>query len=806
MTMLQLPLLLAPLALGTEAGTVLSAAGTVSSHAGSGPPAAATAPAGRFDAPRALAAPVDPSRLAVLMPGAAGDGELARAAAESVGFAVGTATRMTSGGWFVITLEAGEIADPSRLAELSSGAAVALASPVLRGAHGQWGAPTDELLVRLAPSDRIDPTSGVPAGTELLESDFAGIDGLLRLRLPSVDGSLVLEAARELSAGGRYEFVEPRLVFTGGGSSQPNDPLFDQQWAWNNTGQNYDGFDGEAGFDMNLEEARSISSGDPAIGILVIDVGVDPGHEDLNWTTGIDLMGATAGVPGGPQNVCDEHGTQVAGVSSAQTDNGLGIAGIAPDCTLLSARNFESIAPFCTGGWTTITGNTALALDFGANNGARVTINSNFYGFTSPTLEAAYAAQAASGVVHFGSAGNFSTAGVTYPASLPDVIAVGGTDNFATTFGTTAIGEEVEFTGPGFNVITTDLTGAFGQPGDYTNVGGTSYAAPHLGGLAAAMLAVNPSLDQDAVRQIFRAAAFDLVSNEVDSFVGRDLVAGYGQPDAVVALEIANGTRVGLASDGAAIDTWAGGSSTLEVISYPPLSAGTLYLTLGSATGTGPGLPFLGDVLPLTPDAYFNFTLASPNSPPLVGGFGVLGAGGDATASFSIPSGALSPAELLVHHSVLALDVVPALALARGIGAPRSTWVSNTSTFDGTAPSPVAIPDATVPGLVNPLTVSGIGSSIEAVNLTTFIGHEFGGHLELILESPQGTRVTLFSPDAGLNLDGLNGVWGDYFGTVDSMDAFDGEDPNGVWTLEVSDHFVGNVGELEGWSISITSS
>ena len=87
--------------------------------------------------------------------------------------------------------------------------------------------------------------------------------------------------------------------------------------------------------------------------------------------------------------------------------------------------------------------------------------------------------------------------------------------------------------------------------------------------------------------------------------------------------------------------------------------AGDFYLLLGSLSGTSPGLPIAGaDVLPLNLDGYFGFTLASPNTGPLVNTFGLLDATGHAEARLNINPGVLGAlAGASVHHAYVAFDL-----------------------------------------------------------------------------------------------------------------------------------------------------
>ena len=107
----------------------------------------------------------------------------------------------------------------------------------------------------------------------------------------------------------------------------------------------------------------------------------------------------------------------------------------------------------------------------------------------------------------------------------------------------------------------------------------------------------------------------------------------------------------------------AGGTQNL-VVDADSAFGGGLYLVLGSASGTVPGIPG-SPALPLNPDAYFTFTLTNPNS-LMTSSLGFLDAGGKAYPAFSLAPAAISPAlaGLTLNHSAVIFDgaLVPALA------------------------------------------------------------------------------------------------------------------------------------------------
>lgn len=104
-----------------------------------------------------------------------------------------------------------------------------------------------------------------------------------------------------------------------------------------------------------------------------------------------------------------------------------------------------------------------------------------------------------------------------------------------------------------------------------------------------------------------------------------------------------------------------GGSQTF-LLNAGPTFAGLPYLILGSLSGTSPGIPLDGHVLPLNPDGYLIDVLINPNLPPLAGSFGTLDAQGSATASFNVPQGL--PPSLLgtqFNHAFVVIELLPTL-------------------------------------------------------------------------------------------------------------------------------------------------
>jgi subtilisin-like proprotein convertase family protein len=174
-----------------------------------------------------------------------------------------------------------------------------------------------------------------------------------------------------------------------------------------------------------------------------------------------------------------------------------------------------------------------------------------------------------------------------------------------------------------------------------------------------------------------------------------------------------------------------------------------------------------------------------------------------------------------------------------GDGGNLSSWGLNLTTLAGppnhnggsfsTSPA-LAIP--TGPGVVtSTLLVSGAGTSLAYISLQTFITHSFSADLDITLQSPAGTVVTLTTDNGAGNDDVFNGtVWSNTanpggqvpyttnngmatdhayanltvatpLAPEESFGAFQGEDPNGTWTLTISDDLAGDGGNLASWTL-----
>jgi len=161
-------------------------------------------------------------------------------------------------------------------------------------------------------------------------------------------------------------------------------------------------------------------------------------------------------------------------------------------------------------------------------------------------------------------------------------------------------------------------------------------------------------------------------------------------------------------------------------------------------------------------------------------------------------------------------------------------WDLNITTIAQPSPSaPVNVAGTTGPvndqgPIVTPtnfaVAVSGVGTVLWDLDLTTALAHTASGDLDVRITSPAGTTVVVSTDNGGTNDDVFNGtLWDDnandlvadhlYTNGVAAspltpegrLAAFRGEDPNGTWTLTVTDDTIGQVGSLGGWSLDVST-
>ena len=335
-----------------------------------------------------------------------------------------------------------------------------------------------KLLVRAGDAASLKAALQGEAG---LKFRPAAVSGWYRVEVPP--GAEKQYAEKLLASGAAY--VQPvyryRPVYI------PNDPLFEDyqqaQYAM-----------------MNLTDAWDLLFTNACRPIVaVVDSGADYDHEDLgiHLLPGYDFSDDDPDASYEPAS--GEHGTMVAGVVGAVTNNKIGVAG--------SSNNLAYVLPlkvFNNGTSETI----AEAIDYATDVGAHV-INlslclvdanekcADLSEDPDPYIEEALKNAAASGLIAVAASGNDGEDYVGYPASSTYTIAVGAVDNTGARAEFSNYGTALDFVAPGVDVATT-------YPGDaYYGGDGTSFATPYVAGILtlyvgqyATLLGNTPDLNQ----------------------------------------------------------------------------------------------------------------------------------------------------------------------------------------------------------------------------------------------------------------------------------------------------------------------
>jgi subtilisin family serine protease len=311
-----------------------------------------------------------------------------------------------------------------------------------------------------------------------------------------------MEMANHFHRSRLFQFAEPDFIVEDEFHCA-NDQHFGRQWGLRNTGQ----FGGMGGFDIRACDAWQISTGSGVI-VAVLDNGIDLNHPDLR--TNIHPLSFDSESGTSPQRLLGTHGTPVAGVIGAVRNNTIGIAGVAPNSRIMSVSNSLAGTPLSRE-------RRANGINWAVQNGADV-INNSWGSATRHQIlddainNAVRNGRNGRGTVVVFSSGNDNSGTVSYPASLPNVIAVGAispsgqrkspTSCDGETWWGSNFGTMLDVVAPGVLIPTTAMGGGYMQ-----NFNGTSSAAPHVAGVAALILSVNPTLTAQQVRNIIESTA-----------------------------------------------------------------------------------------------------------------------------------------------------------------------------------------------------------------------------------------------------------------------------------------------------------
>jgi len=304
----------------------------------------------------------------------------------------------------------------------------------------------------------------------------------------------------------------------------PDDSLFPaEQWLYRASTPRHD---------IHAPEAWDVTQGDTSIVVAIVDTGILPYHPDLGGTIagghgniwinlaeqgglpGVDddgngfvddtwgwdfVTGVSPGAPGedteDPDDDPDDfvgHGTMVAGIVGALTDNTIGIAGVSPQVRLMALRIGWLPSGGTRPGGSVRMDFAAQAIRYATRMGASV-INCSWSSDNTNGIDAALTAATRAGVAIANASGNFSSP--AYLATRNDVIAVGATDSTDAYWSGTEAGTWLDLVADGVGITSTYLSGngpdslGYRQPAYSPLFTGTSFSSPQVAGAIALLQA-----------------------------------------------------------------------------------------------------------------------------------------------------------------------------------------------------------------------------------------------------------------------------------------------------------------------------
>lgn len=302
------------------------------------------------------------------------------------------------------------------------------------------------------------------------------LENIPQLNLGIIDSSNAKNNTIDLLKNDPFiEYAEPNYV--GKLQTIPNDGAItnNKQWTFNN---------------MSAQKAWDINIGTNSAIVAVIDSGVNQTHEDLQ---GKVLPGHNFIDNNNDTNDTIGHGTAIAGIIGAATNNEKGIASLGWNTQILPIKAANEAKHI-------IYSDAIKAIVFAVENKAKI-INLSWGGTNSSfALQDAINYAWGKGIVLIAAAGNNGTGNLLYPGASNNVIAVGATDlNNSKAFFSNS-GPELDIMAPGVDVYTTDLNG-------YSNYSGTSIATAQVSAIVSLISEINPKLTNSQIAEIITSTA-----------------------------------------------------------------------------------------------------------------------------------------------------------------------------------------------------------------------------------------------------------------------------------------------------------
>lgn len=604
----------------------------------------------------------------------------------------------------------------------------------------------------------------------------------------------------------------------------PNDSMLPRMWHIKNNGNNiHEGVNGIPGCDMNVIPAWEITAGNPNVMISITDTGVDTNHTDLR--PNLCDRGLWYDAYDNDQQPYDEyfHGTGVSGCAVATGNNIAGTVGVAYNCSLLPVRVF--------GPWpNALTTDLILGkgLTWAWKHGASVINCSWGGGIPTPLVsltikDAVRYGRNNKGTLIFGGSGNDNLESVLYPASMEEVIGVGGVSpcnerksrsscDFngidSSTYWGASYGEGMELVAPCSYIGTTELMGGWCICGN-----GTSCSSPLAAGVAGLVISKNVNLSYDSVKMVIERSCVKVGSYSYNIQKQNGLwnnEMGYGRIDALAAL---NMTPAGTGVIGDKV-------SPIVTI-YPPES----QIFNGNINFTAKIIDNISVAAGRNSPRIYYRTLQHPGTIQSYYGISL----GNNMFKFNLPVIPVSEGfyyYISAQDEALEPNVITYPIGGKGITPPgniapqKFMFVRNSSLYDTVFASsnvPIRISGTQETSFVS--VINNVpGKIVCDVDCSVDITHTFDADLTLTLISPSGTEIILFGgigwegdgfsnttldDDASIAIDSSAAVppFTGSFKPLDKLWLFDGENSGGQWKLQLTDNGRGDGGTLNSWSL-----
>ena len=349
---------------------------------------------------------------------------------------------------------------------------------------------TDRIIVQFRTAATSQTQDAVISQFPVSKKENLRLKNTFVLHVPLGQASALIQ---KLSQNPNIQYAEQD--FKAQALDVPNDPDYSLQWGLPK---------------IFAPQAWDVTHGSANTLIAIDDTGIDGSHPDL-----AGKIVARANFTTDPDEDNNGHGSHVAGIAAAETNNDIGVAGIGYDTKLLSVKVLDSTG---SGYYSWI----ANGIMWSADNGAKV-INLSLGGSSSSqTLQNAINYAVSKGVVVVAAAGNNGNSLPFYPAYYSNVISVAATDSNDKKASWSNYGSWVIMAAPGVNIYST-------YQGGYAYLSGTSMATPFVSGVAGLIWGLHPTWTESQV--------VSKLENSADKISGTGTSWKYGRVDACNAVD-----------------------------------------------------------------------------------------------------------------------------------------------------------------------------------------------------------------------------------------------------------------------------